>query len=59
MAGETAFCVVGNLLSFGLAPAAPTSCGQTLFRNCMVVNAILGGGLAASGKYHSVESLRA
>jgi hypothetical protein len=39
--------LVGNLLSIGLAPVAPTSCGQTIFRNGMVVNEILGRHCAA------------
>jgi len=48
---ETASCVVGNLLSIGLAPAAPTSCAQTVFRNSVLVNAILSARLATVRKY--------
>jgi hypothetical protein len=43
---ETAFCIVGNLLSIGLAPSAD-QCATTLFRNSILVNAILNAMLSS------------
>jgi hypothetical protein len=37
---ETAFCIVGNFLSIGLAPSTDQR-AATLFRNSILVNAIL------------------
>lgn len=43
---ETAFCIVGNLLSIGLAPSADL-CAPTLFGNSILVNAILNATLGS------------
>lgn len=43
---ETAFCIVGNFLSIGLAPSTD-QCAPTLFRNSILVNAILNAMLSS------------